>query len=166
MTVNKRSGDTPEPKPTPRKRLMTCVTLPWKYLAIFAQLRRFVVELRLPPTTSHSHSQKIESCIETEVKTPIPTRCASVLTSDDRGTSGKLDTKLDKQNGHTIPGLHCHHSFTSNGRFGGTMDQGLGKFFSTAHMLRHFDRIVMTVLALCNHPQLRVIYFAYCKRLL
>ena len=164
--MNKRLGDAPATKATPRLRLIACGALARELLAIINQFPPDVAELTCLPAAWHNHPEKIVPGIKAKVKAARKAGFTPIVIYGDCGTGGQLDVLLDEENIARIPGPHCYQSFMGEAKFNAAMDQELGTFFLTDYMVRHFERIVMRGMGLRDHPHLRDIYFAHYKRVL
>ena len=82
----------------------------------------------------------------------------------DCGTGGLLDRVVEEYGIERIPGAHCYEFFAGSKTFFEYADAEPGTFYLTDYLVRHFDRLVMGMLGLQEHPELRDMYFGNYKK--
>ena len=82
----------------------------------------------------------------------------------DCGTGGLLDRVVEEYGIERIPGAHCYEFFAGSKTFFEYADAEPGTFYLTDYLVRHFDRLVMGMLGLEDHPELRDMYFGNYKK--
>jgi len=82
----------------------------------------------------------------------------------DCGTGGLLDRVVEEYGVERIPGAHCYEFFAGHKAFFEFADAEPGTFYLTDYLVRHFDRLVMGMLGLEKHPELRDMYFGNYKK--
>ncbi len=84
----------------------------------------------------------------------------------DCGTGGLLDNVIEEYGVERIPGAHCYEFFAGSKAFFEFADEEPGTFYLTDYLVRHFDRLVMGMLGLEKHPELKDLYFGNYKKVL
>lgn len=84
----------------------------------------------------------------------------------DCGTGGLLDRVVGEYGIERIPGAHCYEFFAGNKAFFEFADAEPGTFYLTDYLVRHFDRLVMGMLGLEQHPELKDMYFGNYKKVI
>jgi hypothetical protein len=82
----------------------------------------------------------------------------------DCGTGGLLDRVAEEYGVERIPGAHCYEFFAGSKAFFEYADAEPGTFYLTDYLVRHFDRLVMGMLGLEKHPELKEMYFGNYKK--
>lgn len=84
----------------------------------------------------------------------------------DCGTGGLLDPVLAEFGVERLPGAHCYEFFAGQKVFSRLAEEEPGTFYLTDFLVRHFDRLVIAILGLDEHPQLRDAYFGNYRRVI
>jgi hypothetical protein len=82
----------------------------------------------------------------------------------DCGTGGLLDRVVEEYGVERIPGAHCYEFFAGSKVFFEYADAEPGTFYLTDYLVRHFDRLVMGMLGLEKHPELKEMYFGNYRK--
>ena len=83
----------------------------------------------------------------------------------DCGTAGEIDQIVKEEGISRLPGADCFASFAGLERFAKLAEEEPGTFYLTDFLPRHFDSMVIGMLGLDKHPELRDAYFGNYKRL-
>ena len=83
----------------------------------------------------------------------------------DCGTSGELDRVLEQRGVQRLPGAHCYDFLAGRDVYAQLQEEEPGTFYLTDFLAQHFQRLVIEVLGLDRHPELRDAYFGNYTRL-
>lgn len=87
----------------------------------------------------------------------------------DCGSGGAIDRLIEHENSRglrieRLPGAHCYQFYAGTRRFESLERQGLGSFYLTDFLARHFERLLVRGLQLDRHPQLKALMFKHYKK--
>lgn len=84
----------------------------------------------------------------------------------DCGTAGEIDKLLQEEGIERMPGADCFATFAGLERFAALAEEEPGTFYLTDFLTRHFEWMVIGMLGLDKHPELRDAYFGNYKKLI
>ena len=82
----------------------------------------------------------------------------------DCGTAGGIDRLIEEYGIERLPGADCFACFAGLDNFKALNDEELGTFYLTDFLVRQFDFMVIQMLGIDKHPELRDDYFGNYKR--
>ena len=112
----------------------------------------------------HMVPQRIGPDVERRLRELIPRFARVVVVYGDCGTSGALDSVLERYNVPRIAGPHCYEMYAGP-RFDGMIAEEPGTFFLTDFLVRGFEGTILKGMGLDRFPELRDTYFANYRRL-
>lgn len=120
-------------------------------------------DVQCVPALLHNHPDRITPAVEALIARHRAQYARIVIVYGDCGTSGQLDSVLDRMGITRISGPHCFEQLGGT-HFDAIMAQHPGTFFLTDFLVRHFDALVWNGLGLDRYPQLRDDYFGNYAR--
>lgn len=148
----------------PQVAFVLCGALGREVVAI---VKRHGWDVGLFGVTAQDHMvpQRIGPDVERRLRELIPRFERVIVVYGDCGTSGQLDTVLDRYNVPRIAGPHCYEMYAGGAGFDGMMQEEPGTFFLTDFLVRGYEGTIERGLGLDRFPELRDSYFANYRRL-
>jgi hypothetical protein len=110
------------------------------------------------PSLLHNNPENITPAVLQRIQQAKKEYKRIIVVYGDCGTSGELDSLLEREGVKRVSGPHCYEMY-ANGKFEELMDGTPGTFFFTDYLVRSFDHLVLEGLGIDKHPQLRDDYF-------
>ncbi len=114
----------------------------------------------------HSRPEKIPAAVAERIDRARDRYRHIFVAYGDCGTSGALDRVLEERGVKRLPGAHCYDFLAGRDSFGQMQDAEPGTFYLTDFLAQHFRRLVIEVLGIDRHPELKEMYFGNYTRLL
>jgi hypothetical protein len=113
----------------------------------------------------HSYPDKIPGAVAAKIDAARDRYEHIFVAYGDCGTSGELDRVLEERGVKRLPGAHCYDFLAGRDIFARMQDDEPGTFYLTDFLTQQFQRLVIQVLGLDRHPELRDLYFGNYTRL-
>ena len=123
------------------------------------------IDIECLPASYHNTPDLIPDAVATRVRAAMDRYDEVYVGYADCGTGGRLDAVCGELGVERLPGAHCYQFFTGSTAFTELQDSEIGTFYLTDYLVRHFDRLVIGLLGLDLHPELRNDYFGNYTRL-
>jgi hypothetical protein len=148
----------PLPDPTHATLIIACGALAHDLLAMRAR-RGWLVDIVCAPAILHNTPGRIAPAVERKIQAAQGRYARVIVAYGDCGTSGALDSVLDRLGIMRVRGPHCYEQFGGVANHDTIMDEAPGTYFLTDFLTRHFESLVWRGLGLDRHPELRDSYF-------
>ena len=113
----------------------------------------------------HSHPEKIPAAVAERIDEARGKYRHIFVAYGDCGTSGTLDRVLEERGVKRLPGAHCYDFLAGRNVYEGLQEEEPGTFYLTDFLAQHFQRLVIEVLGIDRHPELKEMYFGNYTRL-
>lgn len=113
----------------------------------------------------HSRPEKIPAAVAERIDRARDNYRHIFVAYGDCGTSGELDRVLEERGVKRLPGAHCYDFLAGREVYGRMQDDEPGTFYLTDFLAQHFQRLVIEVLGIDRHPELKDMYFGNYTRL-
>ena len=113
----------------------------------------------------HSRPEKIPAAVAKRIDDARGKYQHIFVAYGDCGTSGQLDRVLEERGVKRLPGAHCYDFLAGRDVYAHLQDDEPGTFYLTDFLAQHFQRLVIEVLGIDRHPELREMYFGNYTRL-
>jgi len=113
----------------------------------------------------HSRPEKIPAAVAERIDRARDRYRHIFVAYGDCGTSGALDRVLEERGVKRLPGAHCYDFLAGRHIYEQMQDDEPGTFYLTDFLAQHFHRLVIEVLGIDRHPELREMYFGNYTRL-
>ncbi len=113
----------------------------------------------------HSYPEKIPAAVAEKIDNARDRYKHIFVAYGDCGTSGELDRVLDERGVKRLPGAHCYDFLAGRDHYEQLQDAEPGTFYLTDFLTQHFQRLVIEVLGIDRHPELKDMYFGNYTRL-
>ena len=113
----------------------------------------------------HSRPEKIPAAVAAKIDAARDRYEHIFVAYGDCGTSGELDRVLDERGVKRLPGAHCYDFLAGRDTYEQLQDDEPGTFYLTDFLAQHFQRLVIEVLGIDRHPELKEMYFGNYTRL-
>jgi hypothetical protein len=113
----------------------------------------------------HSRPEKIAPAVAAKIDAARARYQHIFVAYGDCGTSGELDRVLEARGVKRLPGAHCYDFLAGRDRFQQMQEDEPGTFYLTDFLAQHFDRLVIEILGMDRHPELKEMYFGNYTRL-
>ncbi len=113
----------------------------------------------------HSRPEKIPAAVAERIDRARDRYQHIFVAYGDCGTSGALDRLLEERGVKRLPGAHCYDFLAGRDIYQQLQDDEPGTFYLTDFLAQHFRRLVIEVLGIDRHPELKQIYFGNYTRL-
>ncbi len=113
----------------------------------------------------HSYPEKIPAAVAEKIDAARDRYEHIFVAYGDCGTSGELDRVLDERGVKRLPGAHCYDFLAGRDTYAQLQDDEPGTFYLTDFLAQHFQRLVIEVLGIDRHPELKEMYFGNYTRL-
>ena len=113
----------------------------------------------------HSRPEKIPAAVARRIDDARGKYEHIFVAYGDCGTSGQLDRVLEERGVKRLPGAHCYDFLAGRDVYEQLQDVEPGTFYLTDFLAQHFQRLVIEVLGIDRHPELREMYFGNYTRL-
>jgi hypothetical protein len=114
----------------------------------------------------HSRPEKIPAAVARRIDDARGEYEHIFVAYGDCGTSGELDRVLEERGVKRLPGAHCYDFLAGRETYRQMQDDEPGTFYLTDFLAQHFRRLVIEILGIDRHPELKEIYFGNYTRLL
>jgi hypothetical protein len=113
----------------------------------------------------HSRPEKIPAAVAERIDRARDRYRHIFVAYGDCGTSGALDRVLEERGVKRLPGAHCYDFLAGRDNYRQLQDDEPGTFYLTDFLAQHFRRLVIEVLGIDRHPELKEMYFGNYTRL-
>jgi len=113
----------------------------------------------------HSRPEKIPAAVAERIDRARDNYRHIFVAYGDCGTSGALDRVLEERGVKRLPGAHCYDFLAGRDIYQRMQDDEPGTFYLTDFLAQHFQRLVIEILGIDRHPELREMYFGNYTRL-
>jgi len=113
----------------------------------------------------HSRPEKIPAAVAERIDRARDRYQHIFVAYGDCGTSGALDRLLEERGVKRLPGAHCYDFLAGRDIYRQMQDDEPGTFYLTDFLAQHFQRLVIEILGIDRHPELKQIYFGNYTRL-
>ncbi len=113
----------------------------------------------------HSYPEKIPAAVAAKIDAARDRYQHIFVAYGDCGTSGELDRVLDERGVKRLPGAHCYDFLAGRDTYAQLQEDEPGTFYLTDFLAQHFQRLVIEVLGIDRHPELKEMYFGNYTRL-
>jgi hypothetical protein len=113
----------------------------------------------------HSRPEKIPAAVAARIDKARNRYRHIFVAYGDCGTSGELDRVLEERGVKRLPGAHCYDFLAGRDTYRQMQDHEPGTFYLTDFLTQHFRRLVIEILGIDRHPELRDMYFGNYTRL-
>ena len=113
----------------------------------------------------HAYPDKIPAAVAAKIDAAGDRYQHIFVAYGDCGTSGELDRVLEQRGVQRLPGAHCYDFLAGRDVYAQLQEEEPGTFYLTDFLAQHFQRLVIEVLGLDRHPELRDAYFGNYTRL-
>ena len=114
----------------------------------------------------HSRPEKIPAAVAERIDRARDSYRHIFVAYGDCGTSGALDRVLEERGVKRLPGAHCYDFLAGGDSYAQMQNDEPGTFYLTDFLAQHFQRLVIEVLGIDRHPELKEMYFGNYTRLL
>jgi hypothetical protein len=123
------------------------------------------VRIQCLPAELHNRPERIPEAVRAKIHQARGAFDRIFVAYADCGTGGLLDKVLEEESVPRLPGAHCYQFYAGSKVFDALQESEPGSFYLTDFLTRHFDRLVVEVLGLDRHPELRDQYFGNYRKL-
>ena len=113
----------------------------------------------------HAYPEKIPAAVAQKIDQAGDRYAHIFVAYGDCGTSGELDRVLDERGVKRLPGAHCYDFLAGREVYAQLQEAEPGTFYLTDFLTQHFQRLVIEVLGIDRHPELKDMYFGNYTRL-
>ncbi len=113
----------------------------------------------------HAYPEKIAPAVAEKIDAARDRYEHIFVAYGDCGTSGELDRVLEQRGVKRLPGAHCYDFLAGRDFYEQLQEDEPGTFYLTDFLTQHFRRLVIEVLGLDRHPELKDMYFGNYTRL-
>ena len=113
----------------------------------------------------HSYPERIPAAVAEKIDNARDRYEHIFVAYGDCGTSGELDRVLEERGVKRLPGAHCYDFLAGRDHYQQLQDAEPGTFYLTDFLTQHFQRLVIEVLGIDRHPELKSMYFGNYTRL-
>ena len=113
----------------------------------------------------HSRPEKIPAAVAARIDNARDKYRHIFVAYGDCGTSGELDRVLEERGVKRLPGAHCYDFLAGRETYRQMQDDEPGTFYLTDFLAQHFRRLVIEILGIDRHPELKEMYFGNYTRL-
>ena len=113
----------------------------------------------------HSYPEKIPAAVAEKIDAARDRYEHIFVAYGDCGTSGELDRVLEQRGVKRLPGAHCYDFLAGRDTYEQLQEAEPGTFYLTDFLAQHFQRLVIEVLGIDRHPELKDMYFGNYTRL-
>ena len=113
----------------------------------------------------HSRPEKIPAAVATRIDNARGKYRHIFVAYGDCGTSGELDRVLEERGVKRLPGAHCYDFLAGRESYRQMQEDEPGTFYLTDFLAQHFRRLVIEILGIDRHPELKEMYFGNYTRL-
>ena len=145
--------------------VITCAAIAREVNEIKKQGQWSQMDLQAITADLHSRPEKIPAAVAEKIDQARDRYDHIFVAYGDCGTSGELDRVLDEKGVQRLPGAHCYDFLAGRETFARLQDEEPGTFYLTDFLAQHFQRLVIEVLGIDRHPELKEIYFGNYTRL-
>jgi hypothetical protein len=113
----------------------------------------------------HSRPEKIPAAVAERIDQARGSYRHIFVAYGDCGTSGELDRVLEERGVKRLPGAHCYDFLAGRETYRQMQGDEPGTFYLTDFLTQHFQRLVIEILGIDRHPELKEMYFGNYTRL-
>ena len=113
----------------------------------------------------HSRPEKIPAAVAARIDNARGRYRHIFVAYGDCGTSGELDRVLEERGVKRLPGAHCYDFLAGRESYRQMQEDEPGTFYLTDFLAQHFRRLVIEILGIDRHPELKEMYFGNYTRL-
>jgi hypothetical protein len=150
----------------PRVLILACGALARELLDITRMHELSGVTIDYLPAILHNTPSKIPGAVRDRLDQIGGDYDRILLGYADCGTAGELDEICEADHIERLPGAHCYQFFAGCDRFDDLHGDDPTAFYLTDYLAKHFQRLIMGVLGISEHPELRDMYFGNYTKLI
>ncbi|MDJ0779078.1 MAG: DUF1638 domain-containing protein [Gammaproteobacteria bacterium] len=145
--------------------VITCAAIAREVNEIKKQGQWSQMELQAITADLHSRPEKIPAAVAAKIDAARDRYEHIFVAYGDCGTSGELDRVLEEKGVKRLPGAHCYDFLAGRETYARMQEAEPGTFYLTDFLAQHFQRLVIEVLGIDRHPELKDMYFGNYTRL-
>ncbi len=145
--------------------VITCAAIAREVNEIKKQGQWSQMDLQAITADLHSRPEKIPAAVAAKIDAARDRYAHIFVAYGDCGTSGELDRVLDEKGVQRLPGAHCYDFLAGRETYARMQEDEPGTFYLTDFLAQHFQRLVIEVLGIDRHPELKEMYFGNYTRL-
>ena len=145
--------------------VITCAAIAREVNEIKKQGQWSQMDLQAITADLHSRPEKIPAAVAAKIDAARDRYEHIFVAYGDCGTSGELDRVLDEKGVKRLPGAHCYDFLAGRETYARMQEAEPGTFYLTDFLAQHFQRLVIEVLGIDRHPELKEMYFGNYTRL-
>ncbi len=145
--------------------VITCAAIAREVNEIKKQGQWSQMDLQAITADLHSRPEKIPAAVAAKIDAARDRYAHIFVAYGDCGTSGELDRVLEEKGVQRLPGAHCYDFLAGRETYARMEEDEPGTFYLTDFLAQHFQRLVIEVLGIDRHPELKEMYFGNYTRL-
>ncbi len=145
--------------------VITCAAIAREVNEIKKQGQWSQMDLQAITADLHSRPEKIPAAVAAKIDAARDRYEHIFVAYGDCGTSGELDRVLEEKGVKRLPGAHCYDFLAGRDTYAQMQEAEPGTFYLTDFLAQHFQRLVIEVLGIDRHPELKEMYFGNYTRL-
>ncbi len=145
--------------------VITCAAIAREVNEIKKQGQWSQMDLQAITADLHSRPEKIPAAVAAKIDAARDRYEHIFVAYGDCGTSGELDRVLEEKGVKRLPGAHCYDFLAGRETYAQMQEAEPGTFYLTDFLAQHFQRLVIEVLGIDRHPELKDMYFGNYTRL-
>ncbi len=145
--------------------VITCAAIAREVNEIKKQGQWSQMDLQAITADLHSRPEKIPAAVAAKIDAARDRYAHIFVAYGDCGTSGELDRVLEEKGVQRLPGAHCYDFLAGRETYARMQEDEPGTFYLTDFLAQHFQRLVIEVLGIDRHPELKEMYFGNYTRL-
>ena len=145
--------------------VITCAAIAREVNEIKKQGQWSQMDLQAITADLHSRPEKIPAAVAAKIDAARDRYQHIFVAYGDCGTSGELDRVLEEKGVQRLPGAHCYDFLAGRETYAQMQEDEPGTFYLTDFLAQHFQRLVIEVLGIDRHPELKDMYFGNYTRL-
>ena len=145
--------------------VITCAAIAREVNEIKKQGQWSQMDLQAITADLHSRPEKIPAAVAAKIDAARDRYEHIFVAYGDCGTSGELDRVLEEKGVKRLPGAHCYDFLAGRETYAQMQEAEPGTFYLTDFLAQHFQRLVIEVLGIDRHPELKEMYFGNYTRL-
>ena len=144
--------------------VITCAAIAREVNEIKKQGQWSQMDLQAITADLHARPEQIPAAVAAKIDQARDRYEHIFVAYGDCGTSGELDRVLEEKGVQRLPGAHCYF-LAGRETYARLQDDEPGTFYLTDFLAQHFQRLVIEVLGIDRHPELKPMYFGNYTRL-